>query len=211
MKALALAAALLAAAACSSPEADKGREDALRDIENGRAKVLAFGLPNFRYGDMDARTGLPKGSMGCVIEESLWEYAEAYNDEVARALRDGRLEGKTLGHKVTTRAAVEGRFREEQPATLALNGAAIDAPGGRYRVTLEPRRIDESDDPTPYLYVEAKATGRAEELMFLGGESATILFDHDGTTLLVRDDVYTTYMTFDLPTRLFMQGFPDDG
>lgn len=52
-------------------------------------------------------------------------------------------------------------------------------------------------------------TGREVEPMFVGGKEAGVLFDHDGTTMLVRDDGYTTYLTFDLPSRLFMQGFPD--
>ena len=43
-----------------------------------------------------------------------------------------------------------------------------------------------------------------------GGPGAALLFDDGGTTALVRDEEYGSYMTFDLPSGLFMQGFPDE-
>ena len=44
----------LAIAGCTaSSEEVRGREDALRDIENGQARVLGFGLPRFEIGSLD--------------------------------------------------------------------------------------------------------------------------------------------------------------
>lgn len=191
---------------CRSPES-KGAKDARAAIEAGDPHLVFIGLPNFEVGRLDAETGLKTSTLGCIVSDDQVAYEAAFNREIRRALAAGELDEYLLKHKVTTREAVAARFaKEDGGRLLVMDAPAADAPGGRYRVAV---RTESEESKKPYLFVTDVKAGTTEELIFLGSNEAHILFDHGGTTLLVRDDYYKTYMTFDLPTLLFMQGFRD--
>ncbi len=111
-----------------------------------------------------------------------------------------------LKHKVTTREAVAARFAGEGACPLTLGGPPVESPGARFRIEAAPR--NNQGDMRPYVFVTDKETGRQHELHWLN-PGARVAFDHEGTTLLLRDEEFKAYLTFDLPSRLNMQTFPD--
>lgn len=203
-------AATLAAGRASpevAAERDRARADAEEAIAAGRPHLLYIGLPGPHSSPLDTTTGLPSYSMGCVVSDGTLAYMKSFNAATLAARDAGRLEGMTFEGKVTTAEALRARFGPEGGRTLTLGGPAADAPGGAFRVEIAPRSGREGD--TPYLFVTEVATGRRKELVYVGEPRARVLFDHDGTTLLARDDRYRVFRTFDLPRALELQVFPD--
>src|SRR6185436_18790273 len=111
---IALAAALAGAAGCTilpvPPEltaaAQRGRDDAERDLARGRPRFAVVGLLSEDDSPLDPKTGLVKFSVGCCKSRERLAYCEAYDDVFAQAGDAGRLRGVTLERKATTRAAV---------------------------------------------------------------------------------------------------------
>ncbi len=80
-----------------------------------------------------------------------------------------------------------------------------DAPGGRFRVEIGPGGAYESTA----LWSLDRTTGEREELRFLGRDRAVVAFDEAAETLFLRDDAARVYATFDLPSALCLEVFPD--
>jgi hypothetical protein len=204
-------AAALALAACVAPSpsvADamrRGRDDALRDIESRRPRVAFIGRERPGDGPLDPEAGLVRLSVGCCKTRELLGYRDAYNDAIDEARAAGRLEGMSLAHKATTRAAVEALFAASRPTALASGAPGVESPGARFVVDIGPGAAQ----VYRALWSTDRTTGVREELRFLGGDRAIVLFSADGTTLLVRDDAARVYATIDLPSRLVLQAFPD--
>ncbi len=144
--------------------------------------------------------------MGCVYTDEIASYVEGYNNETLRRLRAGEIAHLVLKHKVTSREAIESRFRAEGGFELEEGGRAVDSPLGRYRIEVSPRFGKAGD--TPYLFATELHAGNRRELHFVHGK-ARVLFDHDDTTLLVRDDGFKRYFTIDIACGKMLQGFPD--
>jgi hypothetical protein len=176
------------------------------DIKAGEPHLLYLGLPSTEAGCLDPETGLPLGSIGCVYSEQAAALMDGYSHETLRALHTGELAPFVLKYELTSRVAVEARVHAEGGFTLAVGSPAADSPNGRYRIEVAPR-FGNPDD-TPYVFSTNVATGKRQELWFIR-EKARVLFDHDDTTLLVRDEGYKRYFTVDLPRQLQLQFFPD--
>ncbi len=205
---LAVGALLGACASSEEREArNRGIERARRDIEAGRPHLLYTGLPSPDASPLDPETGLPRHSRGCVVSDTGMAEEDGYNDTVLDALANGELDHLTLRHKVTTHAALAERFVDGGGTNLTFESEPALAPSGRYEITLAERDIPGSD--TPYVFVTDTESGRRSELIYIGEPKARVLFDHDGTTLLIRDDHYQRFVTYDLPQVLQMQVFVD--
>ena len=135
------------------------------------------------------------------------DYVNGYNETTLEALRTGRLSGMTLGHKFTNWAAVAERFRDEEPIRLRFGGPAVDVPGGRFRVEYAP--YDDHPEAVRFIYVTDRETGRRQRTVNPRAEEVPVLFDHDGTTLLVRDEEFQRYQTLDLPRSVVLQVLVD--
>lgn len=207
--ALAAAAASLAACATPSPEiaaaAERGRAEARYDIEHRRPRRAFVGLELDERSALDPATGLVRFSVGCCKSYERLALCDAYNDAIDRALRDGAFAGATLEKKATDREALAVRFAKASPVTLTPGGPPADAPGGRFRVSAG---RGEGRDATA-LFATDTTTAERTELRFLAGDAVRVAFLDDGTTLAVRDDAARLYATFDLPTALALQVFPD--
>ncbi len=183
---------------------DRGVAEAKAAIAAGEPRLQTLGLPDFSAGELDIETGLPTQNQGCVITEEIGGYVSGWNSEMRRAVAAGELDGVSLLTKVTTREAIERRFADGSAHTIRSGGDPIAAPGGRFRIEAAPHRTLDSE----YLWVIDTKSDERRELAFFSGE-AKLLFEHDGGTLLLRDDGYGVYQTFDLGSALFMQGFSD--
>jgi len=205
---LVLAALALASCVTPTPEvldaARRGRDDAIRDVEAGRARVAWIGAePD--GGPLDTKTGEVRLSIGCCKSHALVAYRDAYNDVMDEARDAGRLPAGPFAAKATTRAVVEAMFDTARPEPITLGGAGLQSPGGRFVVEIAPGRMHEY---AALWSTDRERSGR-DELRFLGGDTARILFSRDGTTLFVRDDGARVYETIDLPARQLLQVFPD--
>ena len=205
-----LLALLLWTAGCSSPEATQGAEEGSRgaegEIADGIPHLLFIGLPSADFSPLDPETGLLRASLGCCLDDRTVATMTAHNDAVLAALRDGRLEGRTFKDRVMTAAEARAPFADGGGALLVLDGAAVAAPAGGFRVSLAPRGGKPGD--TPYVSITDGA-GRRTEVSYVGGPQARVAFAHGGRTLVLRDDVYTLVRTFDLARALELQVFPD--
>jgi hypothetical protein len=193
MEAMRFAAPLLLAlgsAGCvsvaSMAGAAAGRAAAEADIAAGSPCLLTIGRLGPWTG-IDRETGLPRRSIGCVVDDGTLAEVDAYNGAVRAALGEGRLVGMTFEDRWTTREAVATRFGEEGGIPLSIDGPPATAPGGRYRVEFASR--DPREVRRPYLSVTDVGSGVRLELVSPGGAKALVLFDLEGRTLLMRDEV----------------------
>jgi len=183
---------------------DRGGKQAQAAIAAGEPRIQTLGFPDFSAGELDIDSGLPTENRGCVIDDELAAYVSGWNAEMRRAVAAGELDATSLRSKLTTHAAIEQRFADGDPRTIRTGGDPVTAPGGRFRIEAAPHPTLDS----AYLWVVESESGERRELSFFSG-AARLLFDHDGGTLLLRDDGYEHYQTFDLASALFMQGFED--
>ncbi len=186
----------------------EGVSAAEKDIAAGEPHLVFIGLPRHDAGPLDPATGLPRYTMGCEWSPAEDARMDGYNATTLAALREGRLDRYALKHKATTRAALVARFEADGGTSLAVGAPPVEAPGGRLVIEAAPRGIYGST--TPYLFVTDRETGQRNEMHWLN-PGARILFDHDGTTLLLRDEQFREFVTFDLPRRMELQKFPDPG
>jgi hypothetical protein len=198
----------LLASACVAPSptvvdaARRGREDAERDVARGRPRLAIIGAVPDDESPLDPESGLVRFSAGCCKSHERMAYVEAYDDVVAAAAKSGRLPTASFLARTTTRPAVAARLASGAVA-LEPGRPAIDSPDGRYRVEIGPS----GGFATSALWRVDRASGEREELRYLGGERAVVVID--GASLLLRDDAAHLYATFDLPTALPLQVFPD--
>jgi hypothetical protein len=185
--------------------AARGRADAETDVAAGTPHFVYIGMERAEEGPLDPETGLVRRSVACCKTYERIAYCEAYNRAIDAARTAGRLEGTSLAAKATTRAALEAMFAGSAGVALTETGPAAAAPGGRYSVEIALGRTRQNKA----LWLDDAATGLFDELRFLGGDSARVLFSKDGTTLYVRDDRARVYETIDLPTAQLLQVFPD--
>jgi hypothetical protein len=206
----ALAFAVLAQNGCVSllePAAyRRGVKAAETDIAKGNPRLVFLGLPRHDAGWLDEETGLPRSTLGCVWSEEKGAFMAGYNDTVGAALRAGKLDGAVLKHKVTTREAAMALLDGDAARPLAIGDSPLDAPGGRFRIEAAPR--NNHGDMRPYVFVTERLGGGRHELHWLN-PGARVAFDHDGTTLVLRDAEFQQTLTFDLPSRLHLQSFRD--
>ena len=200
---------LLAGCVSPSPEviasAQRGHDDARSDIARHRPRVAFIGLVRDDESALDPSTGLTRFSAGCCKSHERIAYCDAYNDEIDAARGRGALAGMTLQRKATTRAAVEARFDAGGATQIRLGGPATTSPGARFRVEIAPG----AGRVAVALWSTDAVSGERSELRYLGADEARIAFDGDGSTLFLRDDGARLYATFDLPTALPLQVFPD--
>jgi hypothetical protein len=201
--ALVLFVLVLFAAGCASEAYERGRAKAEEDIAAGEPHLIYLGLPPAEVSALDPSTGLLKWAAGCEVSEERLDYVHGYNDATMEALEAGRLDELDLGHKYTTWAAVAARFREEEPVRLRFQAPAVAVPGGRFRLEYAP--YDDHPDAVRFVYVIDTATGRRQRTVNPRAEEVPVLFDHYGTTLLVRDEKFQRYHTIDLPRKVQMQ------
>jgi len=193
----------LLAAGCASEAYERGRAESEGEIAAGKPHLIYLGLPFAEASALDPGTGLLSWSAGCEVSDEALDYLHGHNDATMEALRAGRLEGMTLGHKYTNWAAVAARFRKEDPVLLRFKAPAVDVPGGRFRLEYAP--YDDHPDAVRFIYVTDAKTGRRQRTVNPRAEEIPVLFDHDGTTLLVRDEQFRRYHTIDLPRTAEMQ------
>lgn len=200
---------LLAACATPAPEtlaaARRGRSDAEGDVAFGRPRRAIVGSLRDDESALDTTSGLARFSAGCCKSTERLAYADAYNDVMDAALAAGRLAGRTLEGKATTRAAVESFFAPGAAAEIALGGPAATSPDGRFVVSVGTGYGREG----LALWRLDTSTQSSFELRYLGSERVRVAFSADGSTLTLRDDAVRAYATFDLPGALFLQVFPD--
>ena len=211
MRLCVLVLAALGLSACASSaarSAAEGRAAAERDIEAGTPWILETGRFGPDTSPFDPESGLPRESVGCLVDDATRAYVEAHNDAILAALRAGRLQGMTLGDRHTTAEALAARFQKDGGIEVALGIPPIAAPGDRFRVEVAPR--NNHRDMQPCLFVADAQHGTRAELYAFGYSKTRVLFDHDGRTLLVRDDDRRTFRTFDLARALELQAFPGD-
>ncbi len=211
-----LVAATALTTACGVPETlahmnerDRGAETAEKDIAAGDPHYYSgFGRMGQEAPGIDRRTGLPLWGLGCEIDEARGAFAAGYNEVVGAAFDAGRLTGMTLEHKWMERDQVVALFEAAHPVALAYDQETrITTADERFVIGLAPRFGNEGD--TPYVFVTDSESGVRTELSFLGEERCRIAFAHGGTTAILRDDRYRTFMTFDLPRLVGMQTFID--
>lgn len=204
---LVLVVLIAACTAKNSAASLRGEADAEHHIATGRPRLLFIGLPATERDIVDRATGLPAFSTGCVVDDEQSEYVRAYNNTVHQALAAGRLSGLTLGHKLTDYATVDARFEREPPVMLEIDGASVPSPGGRFEVRYA--RYDDHPDAVRFIYVKDLTTEREQRTVNPKADAVPVLFDHEGTTLLVRDERFDRYVTVDLPRALDMQTLVD--
>lgn len=220
VRTLCIAVLLLATSACGLNtqvgklvEHDKGVADAEKDIAAGDPHYFSgFGRPSMDAPNIDQTTGLPLWGLGCEIDEERGAYADGYNETMLAAFKAGRLRGMTLRHKWLTPEAVVVAFEAATPVQLSYEGETrTESPDGRFTVELAPRFGKPGD--TPYVFVIDTDSGERTEMHFVGEPACRIAFIHDGTSMIVRDDQYATYQTFDLERPMSLQTFidPDRG
>jgi hypothetical protein len=141
-------------------------------------------------------------SIGCCSTPERIAYRDAYNDIVRAA---PGLYGMTLERKARTRAVVDAAFAEDGVKEIRLGGPAAESPGGRFRVEIAPGT---GRDAVAIWCTDATGV-RRDELRYLGSASARVAFGDNGTTLFVRDDAARATSTYDLPSALFLEVFPD--
>ena len=61
-----------------------------------------------------------RASLGCVLEDETFEYVSGYNDEVSETLARGEASSSSFLQKLTTRAALEEKFRRAPYILLAV-------------------------------------------------------------------------------------------
>lgn len=199
---------LVAAAGCASltPEqvqaARRATEEAQRDVARGRPRLAVVAILPDDASALDPDTGRVKYSIGCCSTPERIAYRDAYNDVVRDA---PGLSGMTLERKATTRAVVDAVFAEDGVKEIRLGGPGAEAPGGRFRVEVAPG----TGRDAVALWCTDAAGGRREELRYLGAGRALVAFGDKGTTLFVRDDAARATSTYDLPSALFLEVFPD--
>ena len=202
------AAALLAlAAGCASSSTERAAteratEDAERDLARGRPRLAIIGLVPDDASALDPATGRVRLSLGCCRTPERIAYCDAYNGVVGAATG---LYAITLEKKATTRAAADAMLAGGDAQAIRLGGAAADAPGGRFRIDVSPG----TGRDAIAIWCTDTSADRRDELRYLGSANARIAFSADGTTLFVRDDAARATSTYDLPSALFLQVFPD--
>lgn len=187
-----------------STPAERGVTDAREAIAAGRPSLLFWGLPDMEMDWIDAETGLLWDNTGCEVDDELIAYVEAYNGAMRDALAEGRLDRLTLSHKRTDYTTVAKRIARGEGVTLRVGDGPTATAGNQYRVQL---LVDE-DYPDEYRIVRVTETeaGRSYVVPCLvEGDEVPILFDHEGTTLVMRNEVEDTYVTFDLERRSLLQ------
>ncbi len=208
---IALTLALVFVAGCATPApetvaaARRGRSDALGDVTFGRARRAIVGSLRDDEDALDTATGLARFSAGCCKSTERLAYADAYNDAMGDAIAAGRLRGRTLEGRSTTRAAVEALFAAGAGVEVSLTGAGATSPDGRFVVSVGKGYGREG----LALWRLDVVTTASYELRYLGSERVRVVFSADGSTLSLRDDAVRAYSTFDLPGALFLQVFPD--
>jgi hypothetical protein len=204
-----LAFIVVAGCVSATPEqiaaAQRGRDDAKRDLALGRARRAMVGSVRDDESALDAATGLAQFSAGCCKSTERLAYCAAYNEVVEVARDAGRLKGRTLERKATTRAAVEALFASGAGVEVALEGPGATSPDGRFLVRVG---MGYGREGLALSRVEV-ATQASDELRYLGSERVRVVFAADGTTLYLRDDAVRAYSSFDLPGALFLEVFPD--
>lgn len=222
--------ALVLAAGCSTPATDAhddvfptgpeptdaasiaaGRKCALADIAKGDPHLLTFGLLSHDFSPLDMETGLPRQSLGDEVTPESESFRKGYND----AMREALVAGRTFTYKdrATTRDELEARFTRPDVVTLTPEHPSAGVPGGTLTIELVPLHYasDPPEKTTPYLYVGDTSTGRRVELQYLREPSARIAFDAGARTLLIRDDGFECFYTYDLATRRMLQHFVAPG
>lgn len=211
MRLLAATLALVFLAGCATPApetiaaARRGRSDAEGDVTFGRARRAIVGSLRDDEDALDPATGLARFSAGCCKSTERLAYCDAYNDFVDEALAAGRLKGRTLEGRATTREAVEALFASGAGVEVSLAGPAATSPDGRFIVSVGKGYGREG----LALWRADLVTSASFELRYLGSETVRVVFSGDGSTLTLRDDAVRAYSTFDLPGALFLQVFPD--
>lgn len=204
-----LAIFLLAGCVTPAPEAvaaaRRGHDDAEGDVAFGRARRAIVGSLRDDESALDVKSGLARFSAGCCKSVERLAYADAYNEVVEEALASGRLKGRTLETRATTREAVAAPFANGGGIEVSLSGASATSPDGRFVVSVGKGYGREG----LALWLADSETKSSSELRYLGAERVRVVFSADGATLLLRDDAVRAYSTFDLPGALFLQVFPD--
>jgi hypothetical protein len=188
------------------PDASQGVEEAKRDIVARTPWIFHEGQPQMMEG-IDAETGLPRNTSGCNVTPGILARNRAYNATILEALKEGRLAGLTMGHKRTSREALEARFLAEGGGELSAGSRPIPVPGGSHLLSLE--MVGSSPPLTPMLFLVNTSGAEHLRVGIPGGSRVRVLFDHGGTTLLLRNDEGRFYRTFDLPRRLALENFED--
>lgn len=195
-----------ATAGCTKDAVSRGRDAAAREIADGRPCWWVIGGPARDGETLNMETGLPERSIGCNPAEAA--YRDAHNEAIREARAAGRLKGMTLESKVTTCKAVAARFANESGTTLRIGDPPAQTPDGRFRVEIALRDPAEPS-PSAWLFLMSAGSNQREALTPLGAPTARVLFGDNGTTLVVRDDKYGRYSTFDLAWPAQMQVFRD--
>lgn len=205
----ALAAALAASACAATAEeiaaGDRARSDAERDVSAGRARVAFIGTLRDDESALDPECGLVRLSVGCCKSAKTIAYRDAYNDAVDAARRAGRLAGLTFEGRATPRSAIEAAFANGGGTPVRLGDASATSPDGRWTVEVAPSTGRDS----LALARTDGATGARGELRYLAREEVRVAFAKDGVTLWMRDDRARLCATFDLPSALLLEVFPD--
>jgi hypothetical protein len=187
--------------------AQRGRDDAARDLAEGAPRLVWIGIEQPDTSPLDVETGLVRRSVACCRTSDRVAYGDAYNAVVREALDAGRLSGVLLAHKATTRDAVAAAFASQTPVELRTGRAPVASPDGRFLVEVGPAVTTLGEA----IFVRESATNRRTELHWVEGPAVRVVFADGGTTLFVRDDAFGAYETFDLPQATLLQVFTDPG
>jgi hypothetical protein len=188
---------------------EAGRARALKDIAAGDPQLLFAGLPSREFSPLDSETGLRRVNTGCCVDAASASFEKGYNETTIAEARAGRA--ATYRDRLTTREALAARFASRGVVELTPSHPSIDAPGGQVRFELAPYHysFDPPEETTPYVIAVDVATGRRTPLQYVGEMRARVAFGDGDRTLLMRDDAYGSYYTFDVATLRWLQHFPD--
>ena len=173
-----------------------GRAAAAADLEKGDPRTM--GLGELGEITLDATTGLPRATRGCILDEEAMGFCRGYNEAIAAALASGAAAPFVLTYKLRSAQELERIFEEGAPATVYAGGEPVmmpdsevlvagDAPPGSTKRWYCDESIPGGAWLPEWFYVEVERGGPGgRHWVRCHGTFAQVLLVDDGTTLLVR-------------------------
>ncbi len=170
----------------------KGREEAERELERGRASLYVYGLR--RDGsNLDRETGLPYEAIAaCVVDNAILGRADGHNSRIKEHIAAHGLPANSFKRwekdLFDLKSYTETRLKTEAAILLKVDGPAVKSPDGKHSARVA--KVTENWlDGKPYEHVvlivdEGRASPRPVSLVALKGEPR-LLWGPDGSGFAV--------------------------